>query len=464
MNSLPIRSPRRRPPRLSRRRLLALAGGAPPWFALAACGEAASETLQAPTGELVLATDWGVGPRGALLAQALDTFAAARPDVQVNVKLGNPAGARSASPLSGEQAPDLTIGAPSRLRLFVNAVQLTDITEHLRVSVPEIADTHYDMPGNATVANRRYGMPFALTQGAWVYDASQFEATGVDLPLAGFTIPRYIEAARRLTDSEASRFGTWLGSDMRSWGTLVAAGAADAASAASLLTADERDSILHLDASRGDYERMLGITVRDRVAPSPPQLAAIGAASGVPGIGAGQQAAVAFARRNIAMLPLTGGFAGAGSELIGERFSWDFMLGPRHDVTERRWTWVDNSSHWVTGRAERRGRVEAAADLAVHLAGPDMGELLAETRDFTPDHRRTANSDRYLRAPPKSMLVVLITSEIAGRLGYGPPEWEAWQQTLTRSVARHLAGDVPLERAFDDLQAAGRAALAGQPA
>jgi ABC-type glycerol-3-phosphate transport system substrate-binding protein len=331
------------------------------------------------------------------------------------------------------------------LRFAAQSGLLSDISDLVERDLPELSSDYWMVPGSLDVADATYGLPFGLTQGAWAFNPALLEEADINVPADGFTIPALIEAAKRLTEADELQFGLWIGPQVRYWASLVVPAGGERRS---LLTPDERDSYVHQDERRADYERMLAITLRHHAAPMVEELGLIsGGATG------------GFLGGQIAMLCRDGSLASrAGGDV-----AWDFMPSPRHEATDAAWHWIDNRGHWVTANAADRGRSEAAFTLAAHMAGPETGALHAEFREFTPDHKLTSQGDRYLRTPPDSMQVLLTNTETGSGLGYGPPTWDQWSLEVTATTARRLQAERPLETAFDELQTVGRSILAGGP-
>lgn len=439
----------------SRRALLRAGLIAVPALAVSAC-EGRTQQPQRTPEEITYLTPFAGNPREKVLQPAIETFRRSNPSIGVHYRPGSVDDWRVMLTLEGSQAPDVVHGYPSTTRILADADVIRDLTDLVAKLPSNPAGSWWSVPDAHTYRERRYGLPFGTTQSAWIFNVQASAAAGVEPPAANQTIADLIEDAQRMTDVEAGRFGLFVGAPLKSWAGLVVSAKSDVPR---LLSGDGRESPLHDEDLRRDFERILRLTTDSHVAPSIPELVSMITESVVTYVDR-SGLSVLFHDGRVAMLPVSGTRA-ATAPTDG---AWDFMPTPRHESSGAAWNWLDQSSTWVTAVAARRGVESVAVDFAAHLSGTEMSAARALDRTHTPDIRTFAESDDYLRSPPRSMSVVVDNTHSGASLGYGPPVWPEWSHWLEAIWASVIREDLGVETAFDELQRVGRTVLAGHPA
>ncbi len=426
---------------------------------------AAAEMPAAPEDTTLRFTTWHVsGPRGAAVRAALDGLVETHPWIFVEfVSPRATYGDWLARELASEQAPHVVLGDAAMFQQH-RETSLLDIAEPLEKTRWQpalyhfIPDSYTDDGGNMSFPPAReatgsaFGVPYAITIDGWLMNESRFSQAGVPGPEAGWTWNDVVDTSKRLTDPEVDTWGVLAAnSPEHFWIPLLFANGIERPfSVDGLSTA----WFAYGDAASEAFEWGVDLIHESHVAPPMELVAELSAVTGDP-----------FSAGFVALWPSAAVHAtGYLSERIGEQVDWAVAPTPRSPTTGQLAHVWELASHFVTRQASHDGVVDAAVELGVHFASPDVQNRMGELRGSVPAMRSAMTTSAAMAPPPRNLLHLRDTLDDprTRHLYTTFAAWPEWLQAQAQVAAAAFEGDLTPEEALIDMVRAGDAVLATQ--
>jgi multiple sugar transport system substrate-binding protein len=424
---------------VSRRRALGAAAGVSGVMALAACGTASQSAQPAkPTREVTVSFapgSWGTrAGRKEANEGMLKEFAAKFPNIKVDMQLEAPSPTPNESwitrVVSGD-VPDIVISSGALFEWMAKRNVWADMKTPLQKVGWKLGDVYHN-PATITHNGKQYAVPFVVHQGgALVYNKTLFQEAGVALPNANWTWDDVLDAARRLTKPEKNQWGI---NGNFGHGTFFSSVWANNGE---VISKDFKQTLFDRTEGVEALELLAGFTTRQRVSPTPAQIAA---------------EKLAFNTGNFAMEINTPGRQSEAG--IAGKFQWDLTFFPRWPKTKKRVAIIDYSEWAVTSGAQKRGVVDEATQLAAFYTSDFTQGLIAEisAAGTTPANKNVARSTRYLAPPPASMKVIVdMLDNKEGTDSRGWPYFEyfqQWQLPIRDTLPKVYAGEMAVKDAL----------------
>jgi ABC-type glycerol-3-phosphate transport system substrate-binding protein len=400
---------------------------------------------QAQTVSFEFLSDHTSGPRAKAVKWALERYAQERPDVNV-VFVPN--------------ADDINVGVPVRVaagtlseiallagQMLFNFgpdggfLPIDDIAAKNERFKPESyvfspdhfsANLHTTYPYMTDFAGPLYGMPFQEVASGFLYNIDMFEAGGVDEPADSWTYgTEYLDAARRLTNPDASEFGTLIagGNDIDAWCPMVWG-----MGSKQFVSPDNTEHWLFKDGGANGLEFAVGLIHSERVSPVVDIIRELGGEFGSP-----------FNAGRVAMRRTQSGTTGFRVPRIKDRFRW--AVGPqiRGDVEGVGTSLRQNQPHLVSAAAFKRGNAEAVTDFAIFMAGPEVQGRVAIDRGAAPSNWEAYKGAGAVAPPPLGM--ERVETHVRN------PSWRQLPKYLGPSYSEWLAFRGPMAKVFIGEQA-----------
>jgi len=222
----------------------------------------------------------------------------------------------------------------------------------------------------------------------WFYNKTWFRQAGVPGPTDAWTTDDLLEAGKKLNLPADNRWAIQMQSSPgHAWPWLYANGADLTTYTTPIRTAIDQPKAMEV------WNYAIDLIHRHRVAPVP------GGPNQTKGVASFQAGGLAMAVNNSAKSLGTA---------IRDQFEWDVMPTPRWAGTKKRVIGNNNQQgHIVLKPAEQRGRVEAATQFAMWMAGEGGQTIVAKTGGATPVHKKTAYGPLYLDGTPPGLKLQL---------------------------------------------------------
>jgi ABC-type glycerol-3-phosphate transport system substrate-binding protein len=185
------------------------------------------------------------------------------------------------------------------------------------------------LPSSIKHANVTYGLPFQATVDGFVYNKTLFQREGVPLPTEAWTWDNVIDAAKRLTDVSARRWG--IGSvapHWAHWGWVVES------AGGKFISDDGKKTLLNTPLVIEAFQHRVDLILKHQVAP-PLSVTGLSFQAG--------NLAMNLNRTPKALIPL-----------VGSQFEWDVMYIPKWHKSGKRVVRQDDQANWLTDAAKKR--------------------------------------------------------------------------------------------------------------
>ena len=290
----------------------------------------------------------------------------------------------------------------------------------------------FGIPEVETFEGRRFGIPLQTNVFGWMYNRTRFEQSGIPLPNDNWTYDDALDAARRLTRTDAvpPQWGLrW----RHNWDILPVLRAARV----NYLSEDRERVTLDTPQGVAALEFILDVVTRHNAAPTEKWRTDNNATFAPADVSLGY----------FAMLDGSTGTKATQRLLEPTGIRWENMWPPKWRATNTRSVLIDGHPYMTMDTALRDGVDAACVDLMFHLLDDPVQEQYLIQGTGMPALKRMAYDPRFISPPPESLALqpeIWQFGQTYDRFAGGIDMLQAWDPLLVKAwnggmSARELA-------------------------
>lgn len=334
---------------------------------------------------LLLSNDWTAGDRLKIIEAWVARANKVYPHIKTDLSANADTQEKIIAQFAADQQGDLVMVDQHLIPVLGPKGVLEDISSTMATLRFDF-NSVYDIANITSFNGKRHGILVQLNSNVWVYNKSMFQQFGVAEPTAAWTWNDHVEAARRLSKPDESRWGMNVRADMYPW--FWQAGV-------DYLTPDGKKTLYDSGPARPVWQHVVDIVVRHRAAPSN--------AEAVAKMPTFQGGGLATTVQSSPGVPLT--------KLIDGKFVWEIMPTPKHPTSGKPPALVVTGHNWaITKKATQRGNLNESAQVLIELYAKEIQELYNNGSlqpGSSPILKSVATSTEALKPPPQNAKVVI---------------------------------------------------------
>jgi ABC-type glycerol-3-phosphate transport system substrate-binding protein len=360
---------------------MALAGLPAMACAVGGLGDGQSPAPAAREVTITVDNDWTSADRLKVVQAWLDRASRVHPNIKHDLRILNGNAGALAHLAADTQGDIMHFGNQLVLTLGPKNVMqdISSTLSTLRFDEKTIFDlydaTHYE--------RKRVGFPIQINSNVWVYNKTWFRDVGATEPNDRWTWQDHLDAARRLTNAEAGRWGMNANGDLYPW--YWQAGV-------DFLTPDRSRTLFNSGPAREVLNWVVDIITKHRASPNPAEIA---------------EQRPSFAQGSYATAIASSPGSAFNTQIDG-RFEWEIMATPKHPRSGKPPALVVTGvANVVMRKATERGHLRETVQLLLELYSPEVQELyLTLPTGSVPPRKATFYSPASLKSPPANLKLI----------------------------------------------------------
>lgn len=334
---------------------------------------------------LLLGNDWTGGDRRKIIDAWLARANQVHPHIKTDLADNADTQEKIIAQFAADQQGDLVMVDQHLIPVFGPKNVLEDISSTMASQKFDF-NSIFDIQNITHFNGKRHGTLVQLNSNVWVYNKSMFQQFGVAEPTANWTWNDQVDAARRLSKPDDSRWGMRVRMDMYPW--FWQAGV-------DYLTPDGKKTLFDSGAARPVWQHVVDIVARHRAAPSQLEEA---------------EKRPSFQNGNYAMMVQSSPGRPLTAQIDG-KFVWEVMPTPKHPSSGKPPALVVTGHNWaITKKATQRGNLTEAAQVLMELYHQEVQTLYNNgtlSPGSLPILKSVATSAAAFTPPPQNAKVIV---------------------------------------------------------